>query len=70
VGISGPLTQSAQRAVTRGNDVDGNLGMGRLVQQRTPIQAIGNIPPAEAETNHYRTTLPSATLQMAEQAPH
>ena len=32
--------------------------------------AIGNIPPAEAETNHYSTIQPSETVQMAEPTLH
>jgi putative transposase len=34
------------------------------------FEAIGDIPPAEAEANHYRTTTPSENLQMAEPSLH
>jgi putative transposase len=37
---------------------------------RRLYQAIGNIPPAEAEANYYRTTKPSATPQMAQLSLH
>ena len=37
---------------------------------RRLFEAIGNIPPAEAEANHYRTTTPSENLQMAEPSLH
>ena len=37
---------------------------------RRLFEAIGNIPPAEAEANHYRTQQPSETLQMAEPSLH
>jgi transposase InsO family protein len=33
---------------------------------RRLFEAIGDIPPAEAEANHYRTTAPSENLQMVE----
>ena len=33
-------------------------------------EAIGHIPPAEAEASYYRTTTPSETLQMAQQSLH
>ena len=33
---------------------------------RRLFEAIGDIPPAEVEANHYRTALPSENLQMAE----
>jgi hypothetical protein len=44
--------------------------MGRLVQQQALFEAIGDIPPAEAEANHYRTTIPSENLQMGETSLH
>jgi putative transposase len=37
---------------------------------RRLFEAIGNIPPAEAEANHYRTPTPSENLQMAEPSLH
>jgi putative transposase len=37
---------------------------------RRLYEAIGNIPPAEAEANYYRTTEPSETVQMAEPSLH
>jgi putative transposase len=37
---------------------------------RRLFEAIGDIPPAEAETNHYPTTTPSVILQMAEPSLH
>ena len=37
---------------------------------RRLFEAIGDIPPAEAEANHYRTTTPSAILQMVETSLH
>jgi putative transposase len=37
---------------------------------RRLFEAIGNIPPAEAEANHYRTTTPSENLQMVETSLH
>jgi putative transposase len=37
---------------------------------RRLYEALGNIPPAEAEATHYRTEEPSATLQMAEPSLH
>ena len=37
---------------------------------RRLFEAIGDIPPAEAETNHYLTTTPSVILQMAEPSLH
>jgi putative transposase len=37
---------------------------------RRLYEAIGDIPPAEAEANHYRTTPPSENLQMAETSLH
>jgi hypothetical protein len=37
----------------------------RTVHRRL-FEAIGDIPPAEAEANHYRTTTPSENMQMAE----
>ncbi len=37
---------------------------------RRLLEAIGHIPPAEAETHHYRTTEPSESLQMAEPTLH
>jgi transposase InsO family protein len=37
---------------------------------RRLYQAIGDIPPAEAEANHYRTTTSSDNLQMAESSLH
>jgi putative transposase len=37
---------------------------------RRLLQAIGHIPPAEKETNHYLTAEPSATLEMSEQNLH
>ena len=37
---------------------------------RRLFEAIGNIPPAEAEANHYRTTTPSENLQMIETSLH
>jgi len=37
---------------------------------RRLLETIGNIPPAEAEATYYRTTAPTATLQMAEPALH
>jgi putative transposase len=37
---------------------------------RRLFSAIGNIPPAEAETNHYLTTTPSVILQMGEPSLH
>jgi putative transposase len=37
---------------------------------RRLFEAIGNIPPTEAEANHYRTITPSETLQMAEPSLH
>jgi putative transposase len=37
---------------------------------RRLFEAIGDIPPAEAEANHYRTTAPSENLQMAELSLH
>jgi putative transposase len=37
---------------------------------RRLFEAIGNIPPAEAEANHYRTTTSSENLQMAELSLH
>jgi putative transposase len=37
---------------------------------RRLYEAIGDIPPAEAEANHYRTTTPSENLQMAEPSLH
>jgi putative transposase len=37
---------------------------------RRLFEAIGDIPPAEAEANHYRTTTPSEILQMAELTLH
>jgi putative transposase len=37
---------------------------------RRLFSAIGNITPAEAETNHYLTTIPSVTLQMREPSLH
>jgi putative transposase len=33
---------------------------------RRLFEVLGDIPPVEAEANHYRTTAPSETLQMAE----
>ena len=37
---------------------------------RRLFEAIGDIPPAEAEANYYRTTTPSDNLQMAEPSLH
>ena len=37
---------------------------------RRLFEAIGDIPPAEAEANHYRTTTPSENLQMVETSLH
>jgi putative transposase len=37
---------------------------------RRLFEALGNIPPAEAEANHYRTTPSSENLQMAETSLH
>ena len=37
---------------------------------RRLFEAIGNIPPAEAEANYYLTTTPSAILQMGEPSLH
>jgi putative transposase len=37
---------------------------------RRLLETIGNIPPAEAEAIYYRTTAPTATLQLAEPALH
>ncbi len=37
---------------------------------RRLFEALGNIPPAEAEANHYRTTEPSETVQMVEPSLH
>jgi len=37
---------------------------------RRLFEAIGDIPPAEAETNHYLTTTPSVILQMAKPSLH
>jgi putative transposase len=37
---------------------------------RRLYEAIGDIPPAEAEANHYRTTTSSDNLQMAEPSLH
>jgi putative transposase len=37
---------------------------------RRIFEGIGNIPPVEKETDHYLTSEPSATLQMAEQTLH
>ena len=37
---------------------------------RRLFEALGSIPPAEAEAHHYRTTPPSATVQMAEPSLH
>jgi putative transposase len=37
---------------------------------RRLLEATGHIPPAEAEANHYRTTEPSDTVQMAEPTLH
>ena len=37
---------------------------------RRLFEAIGNIPPAESEANYYRTTTPSAILQMGEPSLH
>jgi hypothetical protein len=37
---------------------------------RRLFEAIGNIPPAEAEANHYRTTTPPENLQMVETSLH
>jgi putative transposase len=37
---------------------------------RRLFEAIGDIPPAEAEANHYRTTTSSENLQMAEPSLH
>ena len=37
---------------------------------RRLFSAIGNIPPAEAETNHYLTTTPSVILQMGNPSLH
>ena len=37
---------------------------------RRLFEALGDIPPAEAEATYYRTTEPSATLQMAEPSLH
>jgi putative transposase len=37
---------------------------------RRLYEAIGNIPPVEAEAQHYLTTEPSATVQMAEPSLH
>jgi putative transposase len=31
---------------------------------RRLFEVLGDIPPVEAEANHYRTTAPSETLQM------
>lgn len=37
---------------------------------RRVFEAIGDIPPAKAEANHYRTTTPSENLRMAESSLH
>jgi transposase InsO family protein len=37
---------------------------------RRLFEAIGDIPPAEAEAQHYLTTTPSAILQMGESSLH
>ena len=37
---------------------------------RRLFEAIGGIPPVEAEAHHYRTTPPSENLQMAETSLH
>jgi putative transposase len=37
---------------------------------RRLFEAIGNIPPVEAEANHYLTIPPSENLQMAEPSLH
>jgi putative transposase len=37
---------------------------------RRLFEVLGDIPPVEAEANHYRTTAPSETLQMAEFSLH
>jgi putative transposase len=37
---------------------------------RRLFEALGDIPPAEAETDYYRTTEPSETVQMAEPSLH
>jgi transposase InsO family protein len=37
---------------------------------RRLFEAIGNIPPSEAEANYYRTQQPSETVQMAEPTLH
>ena len=37
---------------------------------RRLFEAIGDIPPAEAEANHYRTIRPSENLQMVKPSLH
>ena len=37
---------------------------------RRLFEAIGDIPPAEAEANHYRTAAPSENLQMVKPSLH
>jgi putative transposase len=37
---------------------------------RRQLEAIGEIPPAKAEANHYRTTAPSENLQMVKPSLH
>ena len=37
---------------------------------RRLFQALGNIPPAEAETNYYNPTTPSETTQKAQPSLH